>query len=88
MEDETYVTSQGDTWDDLALEIYGDEAHAGYLMEVNYWCLDILVFSEGTVINAPPLPDDTEDADGYEEDEPYEEDDDIDPYDGYGEEDI
>lgn len=87
MEDETYVTSQGDTWDDLALEIYGDEAYAGYLMEVNYWCLDTLIFSEGTVINALPLPDDTEDADGYEEDEPYE-DDDIDPYDGYGEEDI
>lgn len=80
--DETYTTSQGDTWDNIALEVYGDESYAGYLMANNYWCLDTFVFSDGIVINAPPLLED----DGYEDEGDYEEEfweDDIDPYDEY-----
>lgn len=80
--EETYVTSQGDTWDNIAVEVYGDESYAGYLMANNYWCLDTLVFSDGTVINTPSLPE----SEVYGGDEDYEEeswDDDIDPYDDY-----
>lgn len=80
--DETYTTSQGQTWDDIALEVYGAESYAGYLMENNFWCLDTLVFSEGTVINAPALPEDedSQDDEGYDEESWG---DDIDPYDDY-----
>ena len=35
----TYETVQGDTWDKIAYQVYGDEKYAGYLMENNtcYW---------------------------------------------------
>lgn len=56
MDDETYETTQGETWDDIALELYGDEAHADWLMQNNFWCLDVLVFPSGMILNAPPLP--------------------------------
>lgn len=53
----TYTTIQGDTWDKIALEVYGEERHADYLMESNYAFLDTLVFSAGTVLNTPALPE-------------------------------
>lgn len=53
----TYVTKQGQTWDEIALIVYGDEIHADYLMKNNYDLLDILVFSSGTVLNTPDLPE-------------------------------
>lgn len=31
----TYETVQGDTWDKIAYQVYGDEKYAGYLMENN-----------------------------------------------------
>ena len=52
----TYTTIQGDTWDNIALEVYGEERHADYLMENNYAFLETLVFSAGTVLNTPALP--------------------------------
>ena len=65
MDEETYETSQGDTWDNIALELYGKESYADWLMQNNFWCLDVLVFPEGMVLNAPPLPVST--ASGDEE---------------------
>lgn len=52
----TYTTIQGETWDNIALKVYGGEKYAAYLMANNYPCLDILVFSAGTVLNTPDLP--------------------------------
>lgn len=46
----TYTTKQGDTWDNIALQVYGEERHADFLMQSNYAFLDILVFSAGTVL--------------------------------------
>jgi hypothetical protein len=73
MDEETYETSQGDTWDNIALELYGKESYADWLMQNNFWCLDVLVFPEGMVLNAPPLPVSTasgdEEAEGDED--PY-----------------
>lgn len=78
----TYTTKQGQTWDDIALEVYGDEVHADYLMQNNFELLDILIFSAGTTLNTPELiaevegeappwidndPEESED----EEDDPY-----------------
>ena len=53
----TYTTIQGETWDGIAYKVYGSESHADFLMENNYPCLDILVFSAGTVLDTPDLPD-------------------------------
>lgn len=53
----TYTTVQGETWDNIALKVYGAERHADFLMRNNYAYLDILVFSAGTVLNTPELPE-------------------------------
>lgn len=57
MNEQTYTTIQGDTWDNIALKVYGNEKHADFLMQNNYPALDILVFSSGTILNIPPLPE-------------------------------
>ena len=83
----TYTTVQGDTWDDIAYKVYGGEKHTTFLMANNYPYLDILVFSAGTVLNTPGLPE-NEEGDlppwrtGSED-----EDDGDDPYDDYSDED-
>lgn len=84
----TYITAQGETWDDIAYKLYGDEDYADFLMENNYRYLDVLVFSSGTVLNTPDLPEDDETGvlppwrmDEDEDDEDYE-----DPYDDYDDE--
>ena len=32
----TYTTKQGQTWDEIALEVYGDEKYADFLMQNNF----------------------------------------------------
>lgn len=53
----TYTTVQGDCWDKISFELYGSEKYMGYLLEANKPLIDIFVFSEGTVINVPDLPE-------------------------------
>lgn len=53
----TYTTSQGDTWDLMAYDLYGDEKYMHYLIEANWPLLDILVFSSGTPIVVPDIPE-------------------------------
>lgn len=48
-----YVTSQGDTWDSIAYNLFGSEGYIGILMDANLDLLDVLVFSAGTVIQVP-----------------------------------
>lgn len=55
---ETYTTIQGETWDEIAYKVYGNEKYAAFLMSNNYPFLDTLVFSAGTVLSAPSLPED------------------------------
>ena len=57
MEKQTYTTIQGDTWDNIARKVYGSETHADFLMQHNYPVLDVLVFSSGTILNVPELPE-------------------------------
>ena len=40
----TYTTKQGDVWDKIAYEVYGDEEYTGWLMENNFPLLDTFVF--------------------------------------------
>lgn len=51
-----YITKQGETWDQIALEVYGSEKKADILMKANYDILDTLIFSAGTVVYCPDLP--------------------------------
>ncbi|MGL5512337.1 MAG: tail protein X [Sporomusa sp.] len=53
----TYTTIQGDTWDIVALKIYGSEKHSDYLMSQNYDVLGVLIFPEGIKLNTPELPE-------------------------------
>ncbi|RDY27139.1 tail protein X [Lachnotalea glycerini] len=53
----TYTTIQGQTWDMIALEVYGSEFYAGYLMSQNIKLLDYFIFPEGIILNIPELPD-------------------------------
>lgn len=78
----TYETIQGDTWDLIAYKLFGDEKYMENLIVANWELLDILVFSSGTVIKVPDLPDesdsdfpfwrqkdDDEEETGYEEED-------------------
>ena len=51
----TYTAKQGQTWDEIALEVYGDEVYADFLMQNNYALLDTLIFSAGDTLNTPDL---------------------------------
>lgn len=61
----TYTTIQGDTWDLIAWKLFGEEKQMKYLYEANWQFADTLVFSAGTVLTVPELPE------GADEDAPY-----------------
>lgn len=54
---QTYITKQGDAWDKIAFEVYGDEKYTGWLMQNNFHLLDIFVFDAGVVIQTPEPPE-------------------------------
>lgn len=55
-----YMTKQGDTWDLMAYDLYGSEKYMRYLLEANWPLLDTLVFSSGTRVLVPELPEETD----------------------------
>ncbi len=50
-----YNTTQGDTWDSIALKFYNDEKLLHYLLKANPNCLDIVVFSANIKLTIPDL---------------------------------
>lgn len=52
-----YETIAGDTWDQIAKFVYGSEIHADYLMANNPKQLGTSIFSAGTLLYIPDLPD-------------------------------
>lgn len=60
--DDFYLTRQGQTWDEIALEVYGKETYAGYLMQCNYDLLDTLIFSAGELVYTPDIVEVDEDG--------------------------
>ena len=50
-----YTTRAGQQWDEIALDVYGDEAHADILMQANPQELGTYQFSAGVVLNTPEL---------------------------------
>lgn len=55
-----YVTQQGDTWDLIAYKLFGEERRMKNLIEANWSLLDVLVFSAGTEITVPDLPEEVD----------------------------
>jgi phage tail protein X len=62
----TYTTIQGDTWDTIAFNMYGDVGQVGLLMQANLSLLDYFEFPAGIVVNVP----DVSETDDYDEDYP------------------
>lgn len=50
-----YTTKHGQQWDEIALEVYGDEKHADILMQANPRELGTYQFPAGVVLNTPEL---------------------------------
>jgi len=59
-EKRNYITVQGDMWDSIAYQFYGDVKYIGLLMENNPELLDVFVFSAGTSVFIPELPEEDE----------------------------
>lgn len=53
----TYTTISGQTWDQIAYEVYGDEYECGRLMDANRDKLDYFVFPAGVVLKLPEEAD-------------------------------
>ncbi|MCI2105401.1 MAG: tail protein X [Intestinimonas sp.] len=59
----TYTTQQGDAWDAIAYQVYGDEKYTGWLMQNNFPQLDTFVFDAGVVLQTPDPPEDHDTTD-------------------------
>lgn len=81
-----YITKQGDMWDQIAYQVYGDEYQVGVLFSANPELLEIYIFSAGYRVWCPVvesvdeedenIPDwrDEEDVDEDEIDDGFDED--------------
>lgn len=49
----TYTTISGQTWDQIAYEVYGDEYYCDRLMDANRDKLEYFVFPDGVVLKVP-----------------------------------
>lgn len=49
----TYITISGQTWDQIAYEVYGDEYCCTCLMDANRDKLEYFVFPDGIVLDIP-----------------------------------
>lgn len=49
----TYIARQGQLWDQIALEMYGTEMKASFLLEHNQELTDILIFEGGERVRVP-----------------------------------
>lgn len=52
-----YTTREGDTFDALALEMYGEETLAHYIIEFNPDYADVLIFDANVALRLPIVED-------------------------------
>jgi len=52
-----YETREGDQWDAIAKEVYGDELRTDMLMKANPERLDTFTFGNGVRLRTPELPE-------------------------------
>ena len=50
-----YTTKAGEQWDEIALNVYGDEKHADILMQANPQALETYQFPAGVSLKTPEL---------------------------------
>jgi phage tail protein X len=50
-----YTTVSGQTWDQIAYEVYGNEYYCDRIMDANRELLDYFVFPAGVVMQIPDL---------------------------------
>lgn len=50
-----YTTIDGDTFDSLALEFYGEESYSVFIMQLNPDYIKTLVFDSGVVLKIPKI---------------------------------
>lgn len=53
----TYTTTQGDAWDLIAYQLWGDERLMLALIRANREYADVVIFSAGVVLVVPDLPE-------------------------------
>lgn len=53
----TYTTKQGDMWDGIAYEMYGDVNFTDVLINANLEYRYIYIFSDGVVLDVPDVED-------------------------------
>lgn len=51
----TYITTQGDTWDSIALKFYNDEKLFHHLIEANTKYIDVVIFSANIELIIPKI---------------------------------
>ena len=79
----TYTTIQGDTWDMIAYRLFGNEAYMEEMMMENLPYIDTLVFSSGTKIIVPDIPEDAdEDVPFWREDDAWDDEESFSPTEG------
>ena len=52
-----YITREGDTFDALALEMYGEETLSHYIIEFNPDYADVLIFEANVALRLPIVED-------------------------------
>ena len=52
-----YITSEGDTFDALALQLYNDERLAHYIIEFNPDYADVIIFDANVALRLPIVED-------------------------------
>lgn len=55
IEEDIYITVQGDTWDVIALKVYGSEKYIGEMLKANPRYINTMFFSSGVEIICPDV---------------------------------
>lgn len=50
-----YKTIQGDTWDGIAVKVYGDEKYMNELLETNQAYREIIIFPANVSLSLPDI---------------------------------
>lgn len=50
-----YKTIQGDTWDGIAVKVYGDEKYMNKLLEANQACRETIIFQANVSLYLPDM---------------------------------
>lgn len=53
--DNTYRTSQGDTWDRISYKVYGNEKHMDVLIQANKKYIQTVIFPANVILTIPNL---------------------------------